>query len=209
MPVFHSRPGLSLRRPLHAGEMPSSHGDSPRRVLAISGSTRSASSSTALCRTATRCGPDGAVVTAFEGLASLPHFNPDDDHDPLPDAVAALRAAIARADAVLISTPEHAGTLPGSVKNLLDWTVGGTEMTGKPVAWVNVAPDPRRGAGAASTLRTVLGYVGARLVDRACTHVPITSQSIDAHGLATDPATRSAVVTTLTILLAAGRQDSH
>ena len=79
-------------------------------------------------------------------MTDLPHFNPDDDHDPLPHAVADLRARIGAADAVLICTPEYAGALPGTFKNLLDWSVGGPEMYGKPVAWVNAsgAADARR-----------------------------------------------------------------
>lgn len=79
----------------------------------------------------------------YDGLAALPHFNPDDDADPLPVPVAALRAAIAEATAILICTPEYAGTLPGSFKNLLDWTVGGTEICDKPVAFVNAAAPGR------------------------------------------------------------------
>jgi chromate reductase len=82
-----------------------------------------------------------------------------------PASVVALRAAIAKADAVVFCTPEYAGTLPGTFKNLLDWTVGGGELYGKPVAWVNVA-GPGRGTGADATLATVLGYVGARILSR-------------------------------------------
>lgn len=105
------------------------------RVLVISGSTRLATTNTAFCRTAVSCAPPGVTVSAFEGLAGLPHFNPDDDHEPLPPAVAALRSSVAGADAVLFCTPEYAGALPGSFKNLLDWSVGGTPFTDKPVAW--------------------------------------------------------------------------
>jgi NAD(P)H-dependent FMN reductase len=75
----------------------------------------------------------------YEGLANLPAFNPDDDREPLHPSVAELRQEIARADAVLFCTPEYAGALPGSFKNLLDWTVGGGEVYGKPAAWINVA----------------------------------------------------------------------
>jgi NAD(P)H-dependent FMN reductase len=133
----------------------------------------------------------------------LPHFNPDDDTDPLPAAVGALRAAVAGADAVLFCTPEYAGTLPGSLKNLLDWTVGGTEMTDKPVAWVNAAADSRRGGGAHATLATVLGYVQARVVDDACLAVPVPREAIGADGLIDDERTRTGIRTALTALAAA------
>src|SRR6185312_10092815 len=115
-------------------------------------------------------GPDSAVF--YEGLGELPHFNPDMDADPLPAEVATLRAAIADADAVLICTPEYAGTLPGSFKNLLDWTVGGTEICDKPTGWINAA-NPERGEGAIATLRTVLEYTGAAIVKDACVRIAI------------------------------------
>jgi chromate reductase, NAD(P)H dehydrogenase (quinone) len=164
-----------------------------RRVLAISGSTRQGSTNTALCRTAARCAPQGVVVDCWPDIAALPHFNPDDDHDPLPDPVVALRSAIAAADAVLFCTPEYAGTLPGSLKNLLDWTVGGTELSAKPVAWVNVAADPLRGRGAHDTLATVLGYVQARIVSTACRSVPIARELVAADGLVADASVRTQI----------------
>lgn len=167
--------------------------DDLRRVLVISGSTRSGSTNTAFCRTAEAYAPPGVEVTMFAELAWLPHFNPDDDHPPLPAEVAALRESIAHADAVLFCTPEYAGTLPGLMKNLLDWTVGGTELTGKPVAWVKVAADARRGEGAHATLTTVLGYVQATVVADACTHVPIARDAVGADGLVTDAATRESI----------------
>ena len=192
---------------MHAGAVPTSSSDALRRVLAISGSTRAGSSNTALCRTAARCAPAGVEVVVFEGLATLPHFDPDDDHDPLPPAVADLRAAIEGAEAVLICTPEYAGTLPGSMKNLLEWTVGSTVMTGKATAWVNVSPDPHRGARALAALATVLGYVQADVITDACTHVPLARESIGADGLASEVATRAAITAVLTTLLAADGPD--
>lgn len=172
-------------------------------MLAISGSTRSASANTALCSTAVACAPPGVAVTVFEGLAGLPHFNPDDDHEPLPPAVAGLRAAIEGCDAVLFCVPEYAGALPGSMKNLLDWTVGATVMTSKAVAWVNVSPDPRRGAGALAELAVVLGYVQAEVITGACAHVPLTREMLDDHGMVSDPAARAAITDTISALLTA------
>jgi chromate reductase len=172
-----------------------------RRVLLISGSTRSASTNIAMCRTAVECAPAGVTAVHYPDIAELPHFNPDHDREPLPTSVADLRAAIASADAVLFCTPEYAGTLPGSFKNVLDWTVGGTELTGKPVAWVKVAPDARRGEGAHAALATVLGYVQARVVDQACVHIPIGREAVGPDGVASDPATRAAITQTLRVLL--------
>jgi hypothetical protein len=100
-------------------------------------------------------------------MTRLPHFNPDDDGECLAPAVEELRWAIGDADAVVFCTPEYAGALPGSFKNLLDWTVGGAEMYRKPVAWINVAA-VGRGDGAQASLSTVLGYLGSDVVAAAC-----------------------------------------
>jgi NAD(P)H-dependent FMN reductase len=172
-------------------------------VLLVSGSTRSASTNSALIRTAAAFPPEGVRARVFAGLAELPHFNPDDDAEPLPQPVIALRAAIAAADAVLFCTPEYAGTLPGSFKNLLDWTVGGTELTDKPVAWVNAAVDSRRGGGAHATLATVLGYVQARVVEQACIDVPVARDAIGPDGLVGDDRARTGIAAALSTLAAA------
>jgi chromate reductase, NAD(P)H dehydrogenase (quinone) len=87
------------------------------------------------------------------------------------------------------------------MKNLLDWTVGGTEMSDKPVAWVNAAADGHRGAGAQATLATVLGYVQASVVEKACRHVPVMPGAVGADGLIADPATRTAIAEVLLALV--------
>lgn len=171
-----------------------------RRVLLVSGSTRTMSANTALCRTATLCAPPGVTAICYPDIAALPHFNPDDDRDPLPSAVVGLRTSIAAADGVLFCTPEYAGTLPGSFKNLLDWTVGGTELTGKPVGWMRAAADPGRGEGAHATLATVLGYVQAVVVEAACRHVAVASGTVGPDGIIVDPGVRAGIARTLTAL---------
>jgi putative NADPH-quinone reductase len=116
------------------------------RVLLVTGSTRSGSANTAALVTAAALAPPGVTAVLYQGLAGLPAFNPDHDGDLPPDPVAELRREIEGADAVLFCTPEYAGTLPGSLKNLLDWTVGGGQLYGKPVAWLT---SPRRTEGLA------------------------------------------------------------
>jgi len=174
-----------------------------RTVLLISGSLRSRSTNTAILRTAHASLVPGVQTVLYEGLGDLPHFNPDDDADPLHPAVAALRDAIRSAEAVVFSTPEYAGALPGSFKNLLDWTVGDDQVGSiyrKPVAWINAAP--RGAANAHESLRTVLGYVGAVVVDAACVHVPVTSAMLDHDGLIADPSVRDTLANALTTLAA-------
>ncbi|MEU9164626.1 NADPH-dependent FMN reductase [Streptomyces sp. NPDC048424] len=167
----------------------------PPLILLLSGSLRAGSSNEAVLRTAQAVAaeiPARPRTVLYDGLATLPHFNPDDDTDPLPAPVAGLRAAIAGADAILVCTPEYAGTLPGSFKNLLDWTVGGTEIGDKPVAWVNAAA-PGRGLGAEATLRTVLGYTGAAVVEEACVRIPVTGGMSGRDGTVADAAVRARI----------------
>jgi NAD(P)H-dependent FMN reductase len=156
------------------------------KVLLISGSTRAGSANTAALVTAAALAPPGVTTVQYRGLAGLPAFNPDHDGESLPEPVAELRQQIAAADAVLFCTPEYAGTLPGSLKNLLDWTVGGGELYQKPVAWLNVAA-ANRGQGAQQTLASVLGYVGAVTVEPACRHVPVDRSAVGPDGMISDP----------------------
>jgi NAD(P)H-dependent FMN reductase len=170
------------------------------RILLVSGSTRGASTNSALLRTAAAGPPDGVVAELYAGMTDLPHFNPDDDHEPLPPAVADLRTRIGAADAVLICTPEYAGALPGTFKNLLDWSVGGPEMYGKPVAWVNASGSPTRAAHPHASLEIVLRTVHADIVTEACAHVAVSRQAVGADGLVGDPNVRSRIREVLTIL---------
>jgi NAD(P)H-dependent FMN reductase len=91
---------------------------------------------------------------------------------------------------VLFCTPEYAGTLPGSFKNLLDWTVGGGQLYGKPVAWINVAAQGR-GQGAQDALASVLGYVGAVIVETACRRIPVDRAAVSQDGTISDPRFRA------------------
>jgi chromate reductase, NAD(P)H dehydrogenase (quinone) len=156
------------------------------RVLLISGSTRAGSTNGAALATLQSLAPPVSTVVMYEGLSALPAFNPDDDREPLPGAVAELRAEIAAADALVFCTPEYAGTLPGSLKNLLDWTVGGTEISAKPVVWINVAA-PGRGRSAIATLETVLGYVGADILQAGRLELPIARDLVGVDGIVAEP----------------------
>ncbi len=156
------------------------------RLLLVSGSTRQSSTNNAALATVRELAPAGSAAIVYQGLSALPAFNPDDDRDPVPATVAELRDQIIAADAVVFSTPEYAGTLPGSFKNLLDWTVGSEVVSGKPVAWINAAA-PGRGHGAIATLESVLGYVDAQILDRACIDLPITRDMVDSGTIRTQP----------------------
>jgi chromate reductase len=173
----------------------------PCRVLLICGSLRSKSTNAAVLRTAKHVAPPDVAATVYDGLATLPHFNPDDDVDPLPPAVAELRAAIRGADALCFSTPEYAGALPGTFKNLLDWMIGDDHAGSiyeKPVSWINTSP--RGAAEAHRSLRIVLGYAHARVVDSACAAIPVRTADIGEAGFIMDLALRAEIANVLTRL---------
>jgi chromate reductase, NAD(P)H dehydrogenase (quinone) len=169
-------------------------------ILLISGSLRGRSSNSALLRTAATMIPEGFRAVDYQGMADLPHFNPDDDHDPLPAAVVDLRTRIEESAALLICTPEYAGALPGSFKNLLDWTVGGIEIGDKPTAWINVSANLTKAANAHASLRLVLDYTGAQIVEEACVHLPVSPDMIDGQGLITDADVRAGIAESLAAL---------
>lgn len=109
------------------------------KIIAICGSLRAQSSNLALLRAAATI---AAEVEIYEGLANLPHFNPDDDAEGAtpPPAIAGLRAMLGSADGILISSPEYAHGVPGSLKNMLDWLVSDGALVDKPVALINASP---------------------------------------------------------------------
>jgi chromate reductase, NAD(P)H dehydrogenase (quinone) len=162
--------------------------DDPVAVVLISGSTRFGSTNTAALRTAARLEIPGVAAALWEGLLDVPAFVPGDEAEP-PPAVTELRSLLAEADAVVFCTPEYAGTLPGSLKNTLDWLVGSGELYQKPAAWITVA-GPGRGAGAEATLAVVLGYVDADVIEPACVRIPVARDAVDADGTVTDPDVR-------------------
>jgi NAD(P)H-dependent FMN reductase len=176
------------------------------RVLLISGSLRGGSTNAAVLRTLEVLAPAGIDASVFNGLADLPHFNPDDDVVPLHPAVATLRNEIRVSDALLFSTPEYAGALPGSFKNLLDWTIGDDDVRSiseKPVGWINAAP--RGAARAHASLEAVLGYANADMVAAACVQVPVTGAMLGDDDLIADPQVRSQICSALAKLAAAAR----
>jgi NAD(P)H-dependent FMN reductase len=176
------------------------------RILLVSGSLRERSTNTALLRTARAVAPPGVEAALYEGLGTLPWFNPDDDPEggPVHPAVADLRRQIAASDALLFCTPEYAGALPGSFKNLLDWTVGGGETYGMPIGWVNVSgpASPTGAAGAHDSLRAVLTYTGTDLVEDACVRLPVGRSAVGADGLIADEDVRAGAAAVLAALAA-------
>jgi chromate reductase len=145
--------------------------------------------------------PAGVTIARYDGLGDLPHFNPDVEARALPAPVAALRALVAQADALVISSPEYAHGVPGSLKNALDWLVGGVELPGKPVALFDASP---ASTYAHAALVEILTTMSARVIAAATVALPLGAKKLDAAGMIADPAIAAALGTGLASLIAAG-----
>jgi chromate reductase len=173
--------------------------DKQRRVLAISGSLRAGSSNSAILRAAQRLAPVGMRIDLYEDLGSLPHFNPDlDDTDTPPSAVAELRALVGAADGLIISSPEYAHGVPGSLKNALDWLVSSNELMDLPVLLINASPSG--GHYAQPALAEILRVMGANVLEKASLTSPFIRQKVSADGTINDPEVESALATSLAAL---------
>lgn len=137
-------------------------------VLGISGSLRSDSHNTRLLRAAARELPEGVEFRLLDGLREVPPYDEDDDRDPAPAAVARLREAIAGADALLIATPEYNSSIPGQLKNALDWASrprATSPLRFTPVAVIGASMGAFGAVWAQAELRKVLAASGARVVE--------------------------------------------
>jgi chromate reductase, NAD(P)H dehydrogenase (quinone) len=138
------------------------------KVLGLSGSLRSGSHNSKLLRAAADLLPPGAELVEFDGLKAIPPYD-EDDEAAGHEAVDALRAAIAEADAVLLSTPEYNHSLPGQLKNALDWIsrpITESPLRNKPAAVVGASTGLFGAVWAQAEGRKVLSALGARVIDR-------------------------------------------
>jgi len=152
------------------------------RWLAISGSLRRQSSNTELLRAASAVAPAGVTIDLYDGLAALPHFNPDIEPEGV-HAVMELKRRLSAADGLLISTPEYARGVPGSLKNALDWLVSGAEFVAKPVAILSAS---NRSQHAYASLRTTVATMSGDIVEGASITLPLLGRNLDAAGIAAD-----------------------
>ena len=158
---------------------PTSAGERTLRILAISGSLRARSSNTSLLRLAADVTPDDVSIAMYDGLASLPHFNPDDDVDAPPAPVLDLRARVGEADGLLFCSPEYAHGVPGSLKNALDWLVASVELPHKPVALLNAS---QWATHAQASLVETLTVMSTRIVHEASVTIPVARGDVAADG---------------------------
>jgi len=137
------------------------------RVLGISGSLRAGSLNTELLRLAAEELPAGVELELYDELKDLPPYDEDEDGEETHSAVERLRDAVARADAILIATPEYNASIPGQLKNAIDWTSrprGAAAIANKPVSAFGTSTGSFGGVWAQEELRKVLRTAGARVV---------------------------------------------
>jgi chromate reductase, NAD(P)H dehydrogenase (quinone) len=158
------------------------------RVLGISGSLRRDSYNTALLRAAAAQLPPGVELVEWDRLKAVPPYDADDDGESAPEPVRELRDAIADADAVLIATPEYNASIPGVLKNALDWISrphATNALRGKPAAVVGASTGMFGAVWSQAETRKVLATIGARVIDRELP-VPEAAERFDEQGRLTD-----------------------
>jgi NAD(P)H-dependent FMN reductase len=147
-------------------------------VLALIGSLRAASINRQLAELAVETAPAGVTVTVFEGLGDLPFYNEDIDNETVPASVVALREAAGKADAALVFTPEYNGSIPGVLKNAIDWLsrpFGNSALKDKPTAVVGAAMGQYGGVWAHDETRKSFGIAGPRIVEDLKLSIPAKS----------------------------------
>jgi len=157
------------------------------KVLGLSGSLRAGSHNAKLLRAAGDLLPPEAELVVFDGLKAIPPFDEDDEHTR-PDAVQALWDAIADADAVLLATPEYNHSLPGQLKNALDWLsrpLADSPLRNTPTAVVGTSTGLFGAVWAQAEARKVLAAIGARVIDRELP-IGLAEDAFHAEGHLTD-----------------------
>ncbi len=151
-------------------------------ILALSGSLRAGSSNTVLLHAMVKLAPSNVTFKFYGGLGGLPHYNSDQE-DTAILSVTEWRMLIGSVDGILICSPEYARGVPGSLKNALDWLVGGIEIVDKPVALINASPCSTH---AHESLMLILETMSARVIPEASVTVPFRGRKLTATEIAVD-----------------------
>jgi len=140
------------------------------RILAISGSARLNSTNTAMLRAIRAIAPSDIELSIFDGVGRLPVFSPDLEGESLPEAVRDFIDVIAKSDGVIIASPEYVRSIPGGLKNAIDWLVSGDEIVHKPIALLHAS---HRGDDMLAGLRTVLATITDRFAEDIFLRLPL------------------------------------
>ena len=145
------------------------------KILVLVGSLRAASTNRQLAAVATESAPAGVSLQLFDRLAELPFYNEDDDGDTVAEPVQALRLAAAEADATLVVTPEYNGSIPGVLKNAIDWLsrpFGNSALKGKPLAVIGTSMGRYGGVWGTDETRKSFGVAGPRVIEDVKLSIP-------------------------------------
>jgi len=167
-----------------------------KRIFAISGSTKANSTNGLYIAAIIELLGNDFEVLSFPSIADVPHFNPDLDLEHPPKAVADLRLKIQQAQGIIISTPEYAMGLPGSLKNLLDWTVSSASFSQKPVLALVAST---QGEKAYQSIIDILTVIEAKLSAQL---IPYAKSKINAEAVITNSETLAALKSTVTSFVA-------
>lgn len=156
-----------------------------KNIFAVSGSLRAGSSNHTILEYLSKMVPQDIHYAIYDGLSSIPAFDPGLDNDDPPASVADLRKKISEADAVIICTPEYAFGVPGALKNALDWTVSSGSFSGKPVALITASTG---GENAHEAMIKILGALDAKMVSATTLMIPFVRTKIN-NGIVSDEET--------------------
>ena len=174
------------------------------KILMLVGSLRAESWTGHLVGATRGLLPEGVESEVYAGLGDLPHYDQDLDTDEAPAAVVAFRDALAKADALVVATPEYNGSVPGVLKNAIDWASrprGASALDGKPVAVLSVSPSPRGAQWAREDALKILGIAGAEPLEQSVGVASVHDIVVD--GQVADRAVRQALTDLMADLVSA------
>lgn len=175
---------------IHRGDRMGKH----KKIIAISGSIREASSNTNILKAISAFIPEGIDYSIYNGIKDLPHFNQDIDATEPPAVVENFRKTLSESHALIICTPEYAKGVPGVLKNALDWLVSSGELYKKPVAVITASPSINGGDKAHESLLLTLGMIDTIIVENGSLLVPSVGTKFNNNATVKDEATKQSLI---------------
>ncbi|MFB7160063.1 NADPH-dependent FMN reductase [Lysinibacillus sp. NPDC056232] len=165
-----------------------------KKIIAISGSIREGSSNTNILKALAAFIPESIDYSIYNGIQDLPHFNPDIDGTEPPAVVESFRKTLAESDALIICTPEYAKSVPGVLKNALEWLVSSAELYKKPVAVITASPAITGGDKAHESLLLTLGMLDTNIVEDGSLLVPSVGTKFNDNATVKDESTKQSLI---------------
>ncbi|MED4453067.1 NAD(P)H-dependent oxidoreductase [Metabacillus fastidiosus] len=172
-----------------------------KKIVAISGSIREGSSNTNILKALIAFIPEGIDYSIYNGIKELPHFNPDIDRTEPPAVVKDFRKMLDESHALIICTPEYAKSVPGVLKNALEWLVSSAELYKKPVAVITASPSISGGDKAHESLLLTLGMLDTTVVKNGSLLIPSVGTKFNDDATLKDESTKKALTSLINSLL--------